>query len=97
MRRKDREQKQKYIEYTDKRHRAREVEINPGDSVVIEQDKTTLQPPWDPEPFKVTKEKGTKIYMEKDSKPKIRSQDKCKLEKLPRIGILNLRLLEERK
>ena len=35
VRRKDKKQKQKYKEYVDKRSRAREVEINPGDYVVI--------------------------------------------------------------
>ena len=61
---------------------------------LLKQDKTTLQPPWDPKLFRVTKVKETKIYMERDGKPKIRCQDKCKLVKFLRTGDLKPKINE---
>ena len=62
------------------------VKIKPGDKVVVKQEKTTTQLPWDPRPYMVTKVKNTKIFLERDAKPKIRSIEKCKLVKLPQEG-----------
>ena len=34
----------------------------------------------------MTKVKGTKVFLERDGKPKARTKDKCKLFKLPKRG-----------
>ena len=59
------------------------MKVKVGDAVVVKQLKTTTQPPWDPKPFKVTEVKGTKLFLEKGGKSKVKSLDKCKLVKLP--------------
>ena len=86
VRNRDKEQKLKYKQYIDKRRRAKVVEMNPGDTVVIKKKKSSLHPPGDPGPFTITKVKGTKVFLERDGKPKVRSKDKCKLVKLPKGG-----------
>ena len=87
VRERDKEQKLKYKQYTDKTRRAKVVEINPGDTVVVKQDRLSLHPPWDPRPFTITKVKGTKVFLEQDGKPKVRSKNKSKLVKIPKRGV----------
>ena len=57
--------------------------MNPGDTVVVKKDKSSLYPPWDPRPFTVTNVKGTKVFLEWDDQPKVRFKDNCKLIKFP--------------
>ena len=51
--------------------------------MVVKQDKTTTQPPWDPRLWIVRKVKGTQLHLERDGKLRVRSMDKCKLIKSP--------------
>ena len=67
-RKKDKEQKLKYKQYTDKRRRAKVVKMNPGDKVVVKQEKLSLHPLWDPQPFTITKVKGIKVFLEQNGK-----------------------------
>ena len=46
------------------RRRAKVMEMNPGDMVVVKQEKSSLHPSWDPRPFTITKVKGTKVFLE---------------------------------
>ena len=48
VRKKDKEQKLKYKEYTDKRRRAMVVKVESGDTVMVKEEKTNTQPSWDP-------------------------------------------------
>ena len=64
VRKKNKEQKLKYKQYTDKRGRAKVMEMDPGDTVVVKQEKLSLHPPWDPRPFAITKVKGSKVFLE---------------------------------
>ena len=57
------------------------MDINPGDAVVVKQDKTVLNPPGDPKHYEVTKMAGTKVFLQHNGKQKIRSKDKCKVIK----------------
>ena len=54
-------ERQKQKDYADKHRRAKEKPVRVGDKVLVKQEKTTTKPPWDPNPYKVTKVKGTKI------------------------------------
>ena len=47
----------------------------------MKQDKTTLKPPFDPEPFTVIAVQGSKVTAERDNKTKCRNQAKWKLMK----------------
>ena len=52
----------------DKRKRAQVNVILPGDNVLIKQQKTTVDPPFDPKPYKVTKVKNTQMTAERNGK-----------------------------
>ena len=47
----------------------------------MKQDKTTLKPPFDPEPFTVIAVQGSKVTAERDNKTKCRNLAKWKLLK----------------
>ena len=81
VKQKDREAKLHQKQYADKHRRAKEVEIKMGDKVLLKQDKTTLKPPFDPEPFTVISVQGSKVTAERDHKTKCRNQAKWKLLK----------------
>ena len=83
VRDKDSTQKAKSKKYLDKKRRARVTEFKAGDSVIVKQDKTTTRPPWEIRPYSVEEVHGTKLYLLRDGKTKVRSVDKCKLVKLP--------------
>ena len=65
----DRKQKEKQKNYADKQRRARVVEYEVGDKVLLKQTKTTVKPPYDPEPYvveqvewpEVTASRGMKV------------------------------------
>ena len=78
---KDEEGRQKQKEYADKRRRAGGREVKIGDEVYIKQDQTTIKPPWDPDTYRVTKMKGTKITAEREGREMTRDISKWKLKK----------------
>ena len=51
-----------YKQNVDKRRRAQVEDINPGDRVVVKQEKYVLNPPWDSIHFEVTEVVGTKVF-----------------------------------
>ena len=67
----------------DKRKHAKEVTINKGDKILIKQEKSTIKPPYDPEPYVVTRTKGTQVIATRGGKTKIRN--KAKVKKLSEI------------
>ena len=78
---KDREAKVKQKRYADKHRRAKEKEIKIGDKVLIKQTKTTIHPPFDPEPFKVTSVTGSKVKAHREGDIKTRNLSKWKILK----------------
>ena len=72
-------ERQKQKDYADKHRRARLKPILVGDEVLVKQEKTTTKPPWDPNPYKVTEVKGTKITATRGHKERTRNVDKVKV------------------
>ena len=82
---KDKAEKQKQKNYVDKRRRATEKKILVGDEVLLKQEKTTIKPPWDPRPMKVTEVKGTKVTAKRGPQERTRNVEKFKIiKKRPR-------------
>ena len=63
----------------DKKHKVREQSIQPGDQVLIKQEKTTIKPPFDPTPYDVTEVKGTQVAARRGDRVRIRNMAKVKL------------------
>ena len=63
----------------DKKHKVREQSIQPGDQVLIKQQKTTIKPPFDPAPYDVTEVKGSQVTARRGDKMRIRNRAKVKL------------------
>ena len=65
----------------DKKHRVKEQQIQPGDKVLIKQQKTTVKPPFDPKPYCVTEVKGTQVTAVRGRQKKVRNKEKVKVLK----------------
>ena len=78
---KDKAEKEKQKNYVDKRRRATEKKILVDDEVLIKQEKTTIKPPWDPRPMKVTEVKGTKVTAKRGPQERTRNIEKFKIIK----------------
>ena len=63
-------------EVRDNRTRAQERTVKPGDEVLVQQKKTTIQPPFDPKPYKVTDVKGSQVTASRGNKTRIRNMSK---------------------
>jgi hypothetical protein len=66
-------------EIFDKKHKVKEQIIQPGDQVLIKQQKTTIKPPFDPTPYDVTEVKGSQVTARRGAKVRIRNMAKVKL------------------
>ena len=55
----------------DKKYRVRERIIQTGDQVLIKQQKTTLNPPFDPTPYDVTEVKRSQVIARRGDKVKV--------------------------
>ena len=93
---KDRETREKQKEVFDKRKRAVLKDIKSGDQVLIKQQKSTVNPPYDPKPFTVTKVKSAQVTAERGSTTRVRDMSKVKLV-VPRPIHLRTRRQEERR
>ena len=71
VRQKDREMKIKQKTYADKHRRAQHKKVKIGDEVLIQQQKTTVHPPFDPDPFVVTEVRGTKVEAKRKTDGKV--------------------------
>merc|ERR1711864_42419 len=69
------EMKERY----DRKNRVKERHIKPGDRVLIKQEKTTVRPPYDPKPYKVTEVKGAQVTCRRGGKEKKRPKEKIKI------------------
>ena len=69
----------------DKRQKAKEKKLNKGDEVLIQQKKTSVRSPWDPEGFEVTGVKGSKVTLKRGEETKTRAKNHVKVvEKRPK-------------
>ena len=72
-------ERQKQKDYADRHRRAKNKPVLVGDKVLVKQEKTTVKPPWDPNPYKVTQVKGTKITAARGQRERTRNVDKVKV------------------
>ena len=63
VRKRDKERKEYNKKKYDKRKRVVEQDIQIGDRAMIKQKKTTVKPPWDPNPYTVDKISKERLYM----------------------------------
>ena len=73
----DKKLKQKH--HFDTKHKAQPKNIKPGDKVLLKQKKTTIDPPYNPNPFTVTKVKGNQLTMADGTRTRVRDKNKVKL------------------
>ena len=65
----------------DLKKRAVLKKIVPGDKVLIKQQKNTVKPPYNPNPYTVTKVKAAQVIAEKSNKVRVRDMPRVKLLK----------------
>ena len=76
---KDKETKVQQKEVFDKRKRAVLKKVQPGDKVLIKQQKSSVKPPYDPKPYTVTKVKSAQVTAERGTKTRVRDMSKVKV------------------
>ena len=85
------EKKMKQKLYFDNKRKARPKTLKSGDQVLIEQKKSTTQPPFDPNPFTVSHTEGNRVFLNRsDGKQRVRDKNNVKKVK-PRPS--NLRVV----
>ena len=78
VRRRHQEMKKKQKEWHDHRHHVKKSDIEVGDSVLLKQRKTTVQPPYDHKPWVVVKKKGVMITARRGKKELTRDVSQCR-------------------
>ena len=61
--------------------KAKEKKLKAGDEVLIQQHKTSVKSPWDPEGFQVREVKGSKFILQRGEETKIRAKNNVKFVK----------------
>ena len=77
----DKETRRKRKEVFDKKKRAALKEIVPGDRVLIKQKKTTVKPPYNHNPYTVTKVKAAQVTAQKGNTVRVRDMSRVMLLK----------------
>ena len=72
------ERRHKQKQYADKKRKAQDKDINPGDKVMIQQRKTNTKPPWDPKPYTVTETRGAQVKVKRDGVERLRAKNHVK-------------------
>ena len=72
------EKKRKQKQYFDIKHKARPKNIKQGDKVLLKQKKSTVQPPFNPNPFTVTKVKGNQLTLSDGHRTRVRDKNYVK-------------------
>ena len=72
------DEKEKQKKYVDERRKAKEKKIEKGDQILIQQKKTTIKTPWDPEPFQVMEVHGSKVKAQRGEEIKFRAKNNVK-------------------
>ena len=78
---KHKEERRKQKEYADRHRRAKQKKVLVGDEVLLKQNKTTIKPPWNPQPLKVVKVKGTQVTARRGQYERTRNIEKFKILK----------------
>ena len=65
-------------QYFDKARKAKPKSIKVGNEVLIQQEKSTTKPPFDPKPYTVTAVKGNKIYSTRSDATRVRDKNQVK-------------------
>ena len=82
IRRNHDQKKLKQKHYFDKRHRAHEKIVNPGDQVLVKQRKSTTKTPYDPKPYTVLEVNGNQLKLSRDDgSNRIRDKNQVRLLK----------------
>ena len=76
---KHKEERRKQKEYADRHRRAKKKRVLVGDEVLLKQTKTTTKPPWNPQPLKVVKVKGTQVTAKHGQFERTRNIEKFKI------------------
>ena len=76
---KHKEERRKQKEYADRHRRAKKKRVLVGDEVLLKQTKTTTKPPWNPQPLKVVKVKGTQVTARHGQFERTRNIEKFKI------------------
>ena len=63
----------------DKRYHAKPKPISPGDQVLLKQKKSTIKPPFNPEPFTVEKVSGNQLTLSNKGITRVRDKNKVKV------------------
>ena len=71
-------EKEKQKKYVDEKRKAKEKKIEKGDQILIQQKKTSIKTPWDPEPFKVLEIHGSKVKAQRGEEIKYRAKNNVK-------------------
>ena len=77
----DREAREKRKTRFDKAKHVREQEVVVGNKVLLKQQKSSIKPPFDPEPYTVTEVKGTQVTARRGGKERKRNKVKMKVVK----------------
>ena len=75
------DEKAKQNLYSDKKRKAKEKMIKLGDNILIQKKKTSVTPPWDPQPFEVVDIQGSKIVGQRGEEVKVRAKNNIKVVK----------------
>ena len=67
--------------YHDQKLHAKQKETQIGDQVLLKQQKTTIKPPWDPEPYTVTEVNGREVQLARRDQRKKRDVNDIKILK----------------
>ena len=68
-------EKQKQKKYHDDKKKGKEKVVKPGDKVLIQRKKTTVQSMWDPVPFTVEEVKGSSVKGRRGEEVKLRAKN----------------------
>ena len=72
--------KLKQKQHFDRKKKARPKSLEPGDQVLLKQRKTTVKPPFDPNPYTVTSTEGNRVFMQRgDGKQRVRDKNNVKM------------------
>ena len=86
VREKHERERQKQKLYADEKRKAKLKEVKPGDQVMVQQRKSTVKTPWDPNPYTVIKVKGSQVELMRGDDRKRRALNLVKKVKFRQGG-----------
>ena len=73
VREKHQREKEKQKTYADEKRKAKVKNVKPGDQVMVQQKKSTIKTPWDPNPYTMTQVKGSQVQLKRGDEVKRRA------------------------